>query len=319
MKFQIFAKSKQNMEPKTKKVKLSEENVSLDPLERIHSDLHNLVFQHFKGTDVMELSKVATSWYLNLGSSQVAMSKVQLSLVVQPKKYEDALLTSQRRYSSFALLCDNRPTAMLHFNILKTFADSLEHLEVKQIVQNFHKMGSDINSFQFPKLKSLKMTKNSGPRSSQLKFAQWILNKTNKRAFRKIHLAQYSSELLKMALEMPNLKFFGVSYVSKCPVKNLELPVNASVAAAAVDGFNRNLKSFSDLLPNLEEIEIGYINSDRLKIIAENATKLKRIYFEESWDHTKKRYEKMKLANPLINQNIELIRKPKGFNLMEQN
>jgi hypothetical protein len=308
------------MKPKAKKLKLSEEKVSLDPLERIHLDLHDFIFQHFKGKEVKKVSEVATNWYLNLGSSQVAMSKIQLSLASITKKSDEALFTSQRRYSNFVFVCAQKATAVRRFNILKAFADSLEHLEIKQVTNDFHKTVSDFNSVEFPKLKSLKLAKNDGYTRSQLKLFQMLLDKRNKEEFRKIHLTHYTPELLKMVLKMPKLKYLAVAHSWKCSIENLELPVNESVTAAVFDGFNQNMKRLINCLPNLEEVEIGYISEDKLKIFGENSPKLKKLFYANSFiTNIKKTSNELKLANPLINENIELIQKPQGFNLMHQN
>jgi hypothetical protein len=317
MKFQIFRKSKQIMGPKAKKMKLNENKVNLDPLERIHSDLHNLIFQHLKGKEVKKLSEVVTDWYLKLGSSKVAMSKIQLSLAVLSKKSDEALFTSQRRYSNFDFLCHNN--AVQRFNILKAFAESLEHLEVKQVVKNFHELVPDANSIEFPKLKSLMVAANRRTKG-QLKFAQMILDKSNKEEFRTIHIANYTPNILKMVFEMPKLKYLGIDFLYKSPINNQKLPVNESVTAAAINSFDPNLKGMIDLLPNIEEIEIGYISKDQLKIVAENSPKLKRCFYKVDFNkNILETYEELKLANPLINQNIELVQKPKGFHLLYQN
>jgi hypothetical protein len=83
------------------------------------------------------------------------------------------------------------------------------------------------------------LAKNVHPKG-QLKL---ILDKCNKEEFRKIYLTNYTPELLKMALEMPKLNFLGIRFSWKCPIENLELPVNESVTAAAFEGFDPNLRS----------------------------------------------------------------------------
>jgi hypothetical protein len=311
------------MEPKAKKMKLNEDKVNLDPLERIHSDLHNLIFQHFKGKEVLKLSKVATDWHLILGKSRVAMSKIQLSLTAPSKKSDigEALLTSERRYSRCVFLCYHKTTAIQSFNILKAIADSLEHLEVRQVTNDLLEMLDetvpDSKSIKFPKFKSLNLI---GYTTAPMRFAQWILDRSNKEEFRKIHLPQYFPEMIKMALKMPKLKYFGISYSPKNPI-NLEHPVNESVTFAVINHSNPNLeKSLIGCLPNLEELEIEYIKSDNLKVVAENLPKLKKLHFKLAFmsSNILKTYEQLKLTNPLINQNIELIKKPQGFNLMHQ-
>jgi hypothetical protein len=308
------------MEPKAKKLKLSEENVSLDPLERIHSDLHNLVFQHFKGKEVKKFSKLATNWYLNLGSSKVAMNKIQMRFT--SKQNHETLLTSQRRYSNFMFSFPYKATAVQRFNTLKAFADSIEHLELKKVVKNFQESVPDVNSVDFPKLKSLKLAYCDNAKS-QLKFAQLVIDKSNKEELKKIHLAHYTPNMLKIALEMPKLKYFGIDFLCDNPIKNAELPVNKSVTAAAFDGSFPNMKSLINSLPNLEEMEIRYISSETLMFVAENSPKLQKLYFSfHSYlllENVNEMYERLKLANPFINQNIELIQKPKGFKLMHQN
>jgi hypothetical protein len=61
-------------------------------------------------------------------------------------------------------------------------------LEVKQVVKNFHEVIPDANSVVFPKLKSLMVAANRRTKG-QLKFAQMILDKSNKEEFRTVHIA----------------------------------------------------------------------------------------------------------------------------------
>lgn len=90
-----------------KRQKLQE---SLDPMQFIHSDVLDLIFQHFKNDDVLACSLVSPLWFETTEKSVKCMEKLHLKLVV-PYDKEEALkcntvssdLISKRNYQNVYL------------------------------------------------------------------------------------------------------------------------------------------------------------------------------------------------------------------------
>ena len=54
-------------------------SISLDPLDRLPSEYHDLIFQHFRCKPLLNLSCVSSSWAQKIGTSSVAMKKVYVN------------------------------------------------------------------------------------------------------------------------------------------------------------------------------------------------------------------------------------------------
>lgn len=90
-----------------KKQKLSE---SLDPLEVLHSDVFELIFQHFRNDDVLKSSEVSNLWFEITESSSKCTDKLHLKVVVPygrdvPLNFHciSSELISQRKYQNIYL------------------------------------------------------------------------------------------------------------------------------------------------------------------------------------------------------------------------
>ena len=95
------------IETPAKKQKLSQ---SLDPLEILHSDVFELIFQHLRNDDVLEISAVSLSWFAITEQSAKCIEKLHLRVVVPyskdvPKKFYSASsdLMSKRKYQNIYL------------------------------------------------------------------------------------------------------------------------------------------------------------------------------------------------------------------------
>lgn len=79
----------------------------MDPITRIHEDIHNLIYQHFLTDEVLLYSTVSKSWYISLGSSNIAMKKIWINLgdrFNEPTKSDVKILQrSKRKYQNFKI------------------------------------------------------------------------------------------------------------------------------------------------------------------------------------------------------------------------
>lgn len=94
-------------EPPHKVVKLDK---YMDPMEYIHSDVYELIFQHFNSADVLESSMISPEWFEATAISQKCLSKLHLRIVVPYNKEEaekynkiSEYLKSERNYQNIYL------------------------------------------------------------------------------------------------------------------------------------------------------------------------------------------------------------------------
>jgi hypothetical protein len=148
-----------------KKQKLHEtaitEEFCMDPIEKLVPELHQLVFQHFSGSDFIKCSTVSTKWNEVLTSSDQMMSKVNLLLNDKPETNFDRKVYrifrhSKRCYknSRVEFSWNQRNLWYTKKKILKHIAESLEDLVVRGPWEQKLNIPRDI---VFPKLKSLKL------------------------------------------------------------------------------------------------------------------------------------------------------------------
>lgn len=85
-------------------------DLNLDPLDFLHSDVFELIFQHFTWTDVIETSLISKNWFEATAKSTKCVEKLHLKIVV-PYKKEEAVkfhsiskdLFSERKYQNIYL------------------------------------------------------------------------------------------------------------------------------------------------------------------------------------------------------------------------
>lgn len=177
-------------ETAAKRVKLTE---TLDPLEILHSDIHELIFQHFSDEDVLEASIVSPLWFEATETSAKCMEKLHLRIVVpySEEKSERFMsisndLTSQRKYQNIYLhnfhniipeilkILEGRNWKKVYISVrnLHTKQDfqdvmtliepSVENLSISLTsIRNLEQKPPKVN-FTFPKLKNLDLSRSHG-------------------------------------------------------------------------------------------------------------------------------------------------------------
>jgi hypothetical protein len=127
---------------------------SVDPLEIIPFDCHDLLLQHFRGKEVLQLLTVAKKWNLVIGSSSKTMSKIKLK---PSRLITDAdlsiLLESDRKYQTVQLQFECPSRLQREALLIPKFSSSL--IELKASI--YKQQQVSIQNLSFPKLKKLKM------------------------------------------------------------------------------------------------------------------------------------------------------------------
>lgn len=154
----------------------------MDPIELPVEDFE-MIFSHFKGTELLEASFVSRNWYSFIGSSSVCMRKLTLALrgdwmcfteddkkvLMNGREYQNVLISDGSEVLHFIndvvklrgkkrktlKICDTRfPTTSDFFELLENFK-SIEHLELTAVkVESHEELPTD---HKFKQLKSLKI------------------------------------------------------------------------------------------------------------------------------------------------------------------
>ena len=133
----------------------------MDPLIKISSDIHDLLFQHFDAAEVLDFSKISPEWYEKIAIS-TCMRKVKFSLKLwknsagtKQQQTDEKILVihnTTRRYQSVAIDCRfDKNLSEEIWNFLE-FSANLRELKIKSIKLDAPK------SIVLPKLKILKLT-----------------------------------------------------------------------------------------------------------------------------------------------------------------
>jgi hypothetical protein len=141
-----------------KKIKLQEIQLesSLDPLLKVHPDIHYMIFQHLSFEDVIKGSEVSTAWNSAIGTSSKCLSKIQLNLnQSQNESNRKELINIKREYRSMRLTLLNKQKSNEALHLMQKLASNLLDLKIRF---NFEKIENFPELVDFPKLACLDIT-----------------------------------------------------------------------------------------------------------------------------------------------------------------
>jgi hypothetical protein len=130
---------------------------SLDPLKNLTSHVHDHIFQHLSGSEIIKCTTVSSSWNYSLSVSSQAMSKIKL--VLNDEKSETfprgkAAMINRRKRQYKNAEVTFRSVQGAFKNILWKISGSLENIQVDG---NYGILLKNPLSLKFPKLKILKL------------------------------------------------------------------------------------------------------------------------------------------------------------------
>lgn len=109
-----------------------------DPFCHLHSDVYSLITQHLKGSDLLKMSEVSSSWY-NMTLDMKITKKIQLNCDMSPEKSKSdkiefikSMKKSSREYRSLMVAFD-AGTQQDTIKIMRKSAAVLERLEIQEI------------------------------------------------------------------------------------------------------------------------------------------------------------------------------------------
>jgi hypothetical protein len=129
---------------------------SMDPLLKVHSDIHDMIFQHLSFVDVLKCSQVSTDWNWSIGTSSKCLSKIQL-------KFDDSqseaklrqLINTKREYRNLRLTIKDESIPNRALRLLQKLAPTLLDLKLIIVLENIEIIPELVD---FPKLESLDIT-----------------------------------------------------------------------------------------------------------------------------------------------------------------
>ena len=122
----------------------------LNPLNRISEELHELIFQHLNGNDVLRFALVSPQWYDLTANSRNCMNLIKLKVVWlhnisthSRKDRFELVQNSQRRYQHFYFYCNSNAIVIEEcMNILTAHADSVVSIVAIDMISDALEMNS---------------------------------------------------------------------------------------------------------------------------------------------------------------------------------
>lgn len=107
--------------PQRKELKLEE--ASMDPLQKLHEDVHSLIVQHFTGSDLLQISEVSPDWHEKV-ITDGAMRKIKLCLSLDDSENFREIMKSERNFKNI------ETETKSYLNIVTKHAATLEELKI---------------------------------------------------------------------------------------------------------------------------------------------------------------------------------------------
>jgi hypothetical protein len=261
------------MENPAKKIKLSDEYSStLDPFKIIHENLHELIYQHFRGKEVSNLFTVSQIWNQRTGDSPAAMRKIQLKFREtssrNPSPQEvTALLNSGRKYQNVEASFRFMTNAVRKLLLLQRFSPSIVNLKIEINLTLFLP-----TQLSFPKLKSLNA-------DGYIAQQQYLIMIQNANGLEKLEISVKNAELFNCIMTKKNLKelklkgniksFFGIQSTAVPQFKLTSLSVeetryNINANPLAQSNFNKFVLHMAESLTTLS---FEHCSSDDLDLV----------------------------------------------------
>jgi hypothetical protein len=137
---------------KQQKLQEAADELSLDPMENILPELHDLIFQHLTGSEMIKCSTLSTTWNKSFSTSRQAMSRIKVCLLTS-ERWETSNI--ERRYKNARVVLQDEPESCV-VSFLKDKRITL-HLENLELLGDW-KLNLHFSQYvAFPPLKSLKM------------------------------------------------------------------------------------------------------------------------------------------------------------------
>jgi Leucine-rich repeat (LRR) protein len=130
---------------------------SLNPLENVCGDLHDLMLQHFNKSDILKVSEVSPEWNETISTSSKCMARIPLKFGWSVAVVPEEIFDSQRQYNDLTIessFDEFNDISLRKFKVIAKFAPYLKNLKFA------HGYGGGglvfmPENLKFPKLESL--------------------------------------------------------------------------------------------------------------------------------------------------------------------
>jgi hypothetical protein len=177
-----------------------------DPFSAVHSDIHDLIIQHFKVEDIKQLTTVSKGWNQIIGGSSAAMRRILLivsdSSERQPRSEVTPLLLSDRKYQNMSIFLNYAKNKKRKVMLSK--ASSL------LVELHLHKEKDLLSDLSFPKLKAIRAISISV--GVAMKFIKGA-SKLERLVIRFCTPWEFNKEFVEILLEKKTLKELALSNV----------------------------------------------------------------------------------------------------------
>jgi hypothetical protein len=268
------------METRSKKLKLSHaesnELITLDPLHKIHSDLHELVLQHFNKSDVLKASEISPEWNFAVSTSSKCMMKIPLG-VDMIDSLPNQIIRTQRHFNNLDISqivvsdssCDSFIQRNLRF--IKKFSPFLENLTIFNRSEKF----SVPANLKFPRLKSIDI-------DSSVPIVYGNATKLKKISYSAYRCTRETVEWIQNQEKLEELKLSGMQHdflsfnpIAPKGIKKFNLSFCTAISEADEPKLDKFMEPMSETLTELRFFR--RFNAENTELIINRMPKLKTL------------------------------------------
>lgn len=270
-------------------MKKDEKKVTLDPFERLHEHVHNLIIQHFTLKENLSSSEVSRKWNVNfVPALTFKFSLHKITDEFEKKEFDRIVSRSPHSYRS-AKVKTTMETAKETYKILRILAPKIKSLEIKHLCR---RQPGDEYSDMVDYLRST-----AGTLIDVVIF--YVPHPSV------VNLIINELPLLTKIILIPSLRY---DELPDTEGEQLDLKTNNKITNATVytcfkkGEFRRILSA----LPNLKTLRVDLLTADLLEFVALHMKVLQMLIFAAADSDCRQRYEQLKRDNPLANRDIRL-------------
>jgi hypothetical protein len=314
---------------------LNLQQVDLDPVLRIHEDLHDILFQvrlsdyildlftnspisacqrHYLFCSFQEMVRRSRIFELHIfdishfhGNSSQHLPNLETLKILNENSINFAL---DLFYTSPKLRKIILPTELFSSNFVQGISDFFRGDNAIKELELGHLMAADIflgySDFRL-KLESLSTNHSQKVYANFDRFLA-----TQAGTLRKLELHAIDDSTLKLIIESMNI----LECLNLNCIQNVQYNTFINYANENPSVYELKLKSFSmetmklflNLFPNLKTLKIKWATEWELKVILRHGKNLEKIYFDANHEESQISYNKLKARDEEINQNIQLLK-----------
>lgn len=258
--------------------------VSSDPFDRIHEELHDLIYQHLDGKDILNASQVSSLWYESTSFSKASMALIELKIPPPSEnltKHFDVIDTSYKLFQNLSFSCNYDANLILKcFELLSKYSNIIVSIEAIDMEMD------NIQPIELPHLRALTLRGEKSHLANDLYNMLLCASVCLYSLKINIHVNEQVFQCLKNNINLTELEInqqtidalFAEDLTIKVQFKLKKLRANIQQMPADVElNFITFLQSQAS---TLESIHLGRAPANVFPIIFNQMPRLKKLYFE---------------------------------------